>query len=177
MATIRHTFPARLANLAFALDAPQGFEPLDIPAEDVDFNDPTLSAPLAVLSSQVALALVTVAARPAYEDGSVTDWLTFLSGHYGITLSNLTLGEVGGSTNRHPAVLAEGQQTQEGTNLQLRLVMFEDGGRLVTIHAMCPDELAPSYLPAMQQCIRSFELDSDSVMGPTAPLSHHAPAE
>lgn len=169
MSMIRRSFPARLANLAFEIDAPQGFEPLECPAEVPDFDDPTLSAPLAVLSSQVALALVTIAARPAYGDGSVSDWLRYLSAHYGITLTSITVGEVGGEKALHPAVLAEGHQTQEDTLLQMRLAMLEDGGRLVTIHAMCPDELAPSYLPLMQQCVASFQLLTAT--GPTAPLS------
>jgi len=161
-----------MANLAFEIDAPDGFEPLDFPTEIPDFDDPSLSAPLAVLSSQVALALITIAARPAYSDGSVTDWLQYLSGHYGIALSNLTLGEVGGKNKTHPAVLAHGMQKQDGTLLQLRLAMLEDGGRLVTIHGMCPLELADSYIPAMEACIRTFELDEAA--GPTSPLSAQA---
>lgn len=173
MAYQRVAFPSRMANLAFSIEKPEGFDVIDFPSEECDFNNPTFSAPLGFMSSSVAVALLTVAARPAYEDGSVMDWLRYLTDHFGITLKTLMPGRVGGATHWHQAILAHGEQTQEGTLLQLRIASFEDGGRLVTVHGFCPAELAPSYMPMLEHCVQSIELAEPQ--GPTAPLAGDLP--
>lgn len=168
MSFTRQTFPAKLADLGFAIDVPNGFIAPPLPQEDVDFNNPTLSAPLLLLSAQVALAIVTVAARPAYADGSVMDGTQYLCSEHNITLTALMPGTLGGADQKHGAILAEGHQTQDGTLLKMVMAFFEDGKRLVIVHAMCPDELAPSYLALLQQSVHSIALTNPR--GPTAPL-------
>lgn len=154
----RRVFPARLADLAFAMDVPVGFVEVPIPEEDTDFDDPTKSAPLAVLSSPVAVAVVTVAARPAYADGTVLDWLRYLSSHYGIDLQHVLIRTVG-TGEGHPGVTAFGVQFQEGTKVNLMLVAFEDGGRFVTALGLCPAELWPSYGASLAAAVESITLE------------------
>lgn len=161
---VSHTFPPRLADLGFTMGVPEGFVEAQIPAEDTDFSDPTKSAPIAVLSSQVALAVIAVAARPAYEDGTVLDWLRFLSAQYKIDLQHVLVRGVG-KGGVHPGITAFGVQYQEGTKLQLALIAFEDGGRFVTAHGMCPAELWPSYGAALSAAVESITLANPK--GPT----------
>lgn len=57
------TIPPAIAELGFTIEVPDGFLHVETPREDVDFDNPTQSAPLALFSSQVALALMAVAGR------------------------------------------------------------------------------------------------------------------
>lgn len=153
----RHTFPARLAELEFTMLVPDGFVIPEVPAQDVNFDDTTQSAALAICSSQIALALVTVAARPAYEDGTVLQWLRYLAGHYGIDLQHVQVHE-GDGDGAPPRVTAFGTQVQDGQRLNLMLVAFEDDNRFVTAHAMCPTELWPSFGDVLSKAVESIRL-------------------
>lgn len=169
----RKTFSGRMAELDFSMKTPIGFVEAQLPAEEIDFSDPSVSVPLLVMMSPVAMAVITVAARPAFDDGTVRDWLEFLCGRHGITLLAAGPGYVGGLHKNHPAVIAAGIQVQQETELVLSLVAMEDGGRLVTAHAMCPRELEPSYMSTLEACIHSLELLHHK--GPTARLERDAP--
>jgi hypothetical protein len=153
------TIPPALADLGFTIEVPDGFAQGEIPREDVDFDNPTLSAPLAIFSSQVALALIAVAARPAYETGSVLQWTRYLCDHFGIALTSVKSGTTSGSP-AHPAIIAQGEQEQNGQQLRMVVVALEDGGRLVTAHAMCPAELWPSFGEQIARAVQSITLSS-----------------
>ncbi len=161
------TIPPVIADLGFSISVPDGFVHANIPQEDVDFDNPTQSAPLALFSSQVALVLIAVAARPAYETGSVLQWLKYLCGHFDIAISSFRRGDTCGA-NAHPAIFAEGSQEQNGQQFRMAIVAFEDGGRLVTAHAMCPTELWPSYGEQLMAALRSITLAAPQ--GPTHEL-------
>ncbi len=170
------TFPALLADLEFSLAVPDGFAEPPFEREDVDFDDPTKSAPLAIIASQVAMAVISIAARPAYENGSVEQWARFLCDHFGITITGLVSGFVGEpepAGHLHPCVLVEATQTQDGTPLTMRLVFLEDGKRLVTATAMCPTELWLSYGPALEQSLLSLQLARPK--DPTVPCVPNGP--
>lgn len=153
------TFPARLADLEFRLAIPEGFIQPEMSSDNVDFSDPSVSAPLAIVSSPVALALITVAARPAYENGSVEDWVRYLCSHFGLEITGLVSGFCGMVDlhgHIHPCVFVEAKQTQDGTDLTMRIVALEDGGRFVTAHAMCASELWPSFGSVLEHAVTSF---------------------
>lgn len=152
------TFRDRLADLDFTMKTPVGFAEAKLPAEAHDFDQPQVCAPLLVLSSPVALALITVAARPGYENGTVRDWLVYLCQHNGIRLLSIGPAYVGGLHKNHPAIIATALQEQNDTELVMSLVAMEDGGRFLTAHALCPRELEPSYMGTMEACIHSVEL-------------------
>ncbi|MBL0869680.1 MAG: hypothetical protein IBJ18_03790 [Phycisphaerales bacterium] len=167
----RGTFKNRLAQLDFTMKTPVGFVEAPIPDEQRDFEQPHVSAPLLVLASPVALAVIAVAGRPAYSDGTVRDWFEYLCRHFGITLLSIGPAYVGGLHKNHPAIIATGLQHQDGTELVMSFVAFEDGGRFVTAHAMCPRELEPSYMKTLEQCIFSIELLHHK--GPTVNLDNN----
>lgn len=165
LAMTRRSFPSRLADLGFSIDVPEGFIQVDVPRDNVDFENPTQSAPLELFSSQVAMAFIAVAARPAYETGSVLQWLRYLADHFDMQLQHALIREIGSGDTTHPAVTAFATQVQDGQKLHLMIVAFEDGGRLVTAHAMCPAELWASYGSALSAAAESITLTSPK--GPT----------
>ena len=164
----RKNFTGRLADLDFTMKTPVGFVEAELPAEEHDFTQPHVAAPLLLLASPVAMAVIAVAGRPAYSEGSVRDWLTYLCAHFGIRLLSIGPAYVGGLDKNHPAIIATALQDKDGTELVMSVVALEDGGRFVTAHAMCPRELEPSYMRTMEKCIHSLELLHHK--GPTARL-------
>lgn len=154
----RERFTGMPADLDFSIEMPVGFVRPAVPKDPPNMEDPTACMPLMVASSAVALALLTVVARPAYPDGTVRQWMQYLCNNSGIELTNVRPGHVGGATRWHPAMLADGHQVQDGTELVFRVAMFEDGGRLVIATAICPKELEASFMPTLAQCAESIEL-------------------
>lgn len=150
----RRVFPARFPEMGFAMDVPSDFISMPLPEEDVDFDKPETVAPLGVVSSQVALAVVAVAARPAYAEGAVSQWLGYLAHQQGIEVSRARAGMVG----MNPGVLADGRQVQDGTELWMRIGVFEDGGRLVIVTGMTTAALVPSFGEALEAAVASVAL-------------------
>ena len=62
----------------------------------------------------------------------------------------------------HPGVLADGRQVQDGTELWLRVGMFEDGGRLVIVTGMTTAALVPSFGNALEAAVTSVSLTDGS---------------
>lgn len=143
---------------------------MSFPDEDVNFERPTASVPLALFASQIAAAVISISARPAYDDGTVEDWLRYLARSFEL--------EVGPASELSLAsglrgVVAAASQMQDGTALRFVLFAFEDGGRLVIAQAMCPEELWPSFGESMRAAILSLALDSPQ--GHLAPLLAQPP--
>jgi hypothetical protein len=163
----RRRVPAKFPDLGFTLLVPKEFLEPDLPQEQPDFSNPTVSYPLTLMSSTVAAAFVAVAARPAYDDGSMEDWARYLAGHFNLTIKGLVSGFVGGKRHNHPCIFVEAEQEQDGTPCTSRFVLLEDGKRLITAQALCPSELWPSYGAALEECVASIELETPK--GPTVP--------
>ncbi len=161
MRTTRRTFPAVLADLEFTIDVPDGFAQSGFERRVVDFSDSTKFAPLTILSSNVAMALITIAARPAYESGSVEQWTRLLCDHQQTTITGLVSGFVGRGEpagHLHPCILVEATQRNDETDLTTRLIVLEDGKRLLTVHAICPTQLWPRHELALENALLSVEL-------------------
>lgn len=152
---VRTAFPARIADLEFSLDVPPDFVQPELPQEQPNFDDPAVSFPLAMVVSPVALVLIAVAVRPVYETGSVLQWIRYLSGHFGMSLRNVRTGNVSGGQR---AIFADGDQEQDGTPLRFTLVAFEDGGRFITAHAMCPTVMWASFGESLERAVGSIAL-------------------
>jgi hypothetical protein len=162
-----HTLPPILAELGYSMLVPEGFVQGQLPNEDVDFDNPTQFAPLAIFASPVAMAIITVAARPAYETGSVLQWMRYLMEHYDLQLESVEAANIG-SKVEHPALIISAKQEQEGQKLRFAVVAFEDGGRFVQAQGICPEELWPSFGAALTEAVQSVTLSSPK--GPTHDL-------
>ncbi|MGJ5820568.1 hypothetical protein [Paludibaculum fermentans] len=164
-----YTFPARLADLGFEISVPSDWTVHDLPLEDVDFSNPIAFAPLMVATSPVAVVALTVSARPAYDNGSVRDWVTYLLENNEIQMTAGGPREVGPLEG----IMALGRQNQEGTWLDHRFFIFEDGGRLVNVNLMAPESIAGSFEPVWQAVMEYFKLSAPK--GQTTPVSYVPP--
>lgn len=158
MSLPRKTYTNRYADLDFSMKIPMGFVECDLPTDVPDFSRPDVSLPLLVMAAPVDMTLIAVAARPAYLEGTVRDWLVSVCERFNIRLLSIGPTYVGGLRKNHPAIMATGLQDKDGTELVMSIVALEDGGRFVTIHAMCPREIEPTHMSTMEGCIHSFEL-------------------
>lgn len=164
-----YTFPARLADLGFEIAVPSDWTIHELPNEDVDFSNPMLFAPLMVATSTYAAVALTVAARPAYENGSVRDWTAYLLENSGIQMT------AGGprAAGDLEGIMAMGSQEQEGTRLEHRFFLFEDGGRLVNVNLMAPEAIAGSFEAVWSAVLKHLKLSAPQ--GQTTPVSYVAP--
>ncbi|WP_321473249.1 hypothetical protein [uncultured Paludibaculum sp.] len=164
-----YTFPARLAGLGFEIAVPCDWTIHNLPEEAADFSNPMLFAPLMVATAPHAAVALTVAARPAYDSGSVRDWMSYL-----LENSEIQITACGPrSAGALDGVMAMGRQQQEDTWLEHRFFLLEDGGRLVNVNLMAPETIARSFEPVWQAVMESLRLSSPQ--GQSAPVSYTPP--
>lgn len=150
----RHERTGAIAGLDYSVEVPHDWVALDVPAEKVDFDDPLQVAALDVLMAPYAAIVMAIGARPAFADGSVAQWLEYLSRQRGLDPSPIEAQRVGD----RDAVACWGIQVDQGTVMRSRLVFFEDGDRLVNISCMAPDDLWAASEPAFEHALRTFAL-------------------
>lgn len=160
--------PARIADLGFRMAAPKDWNVIDLPAEEVDFGEPAKFFPLAMVVAPWAMVLLTVAARPGFEDGTLQDWSLFLLSSQGIQPTSFGAGRVGDLQ----AFVGVGRQEQEGTWLEMRFAFFEDGGRLVYLGLLAPEALSASLDAVWKGALEGFVLDRPQ--GQRVPVVHGA---
>src|SRR6185436_14707427 len=121
--------PARIADLAFRIAVPRDWNLPELPAEAVDFTSPGTFFPLMLAAAPWAAVVLTVAARPGFENGTLQDWSLFLLDSQGIRPTACgpeAIGNVRG-------LVGLGRQQQGETWREVRFAFFEDGGRLVRL--------------------------------------------
>jgi len=145
-----------ISRLAFCMDCPADWQPIDLPQQTPNFDEPTNFFSLAVLMpvSATAPTLVSIGARPAYGDGSVYDWAQFAMNHHNITFTQLMPGNVNG----YPAIRAMGSQPSEDGPMQLAMAFVEDGESFLQITAMAPAAAWPELEKLFESMINSFAL-------------------
>lgn len=142
------------AGLDFSLEIPHDWRDLELPRDDVDFDDATKFAPLAMLMAPYAAILCTVAARPAYASGTLAQWLQFVARENQLELGNVEeqrLGTLDG-------VGAWGMQNDGGTVLRSRIAIVEDGDRLMVVVCMAPNELWNAVAEHFVRMLATFTL-------------------
>lgn len=147
-------FPSRIADLGLTLSLPRDWIAHDLPEEPLNFEDPTKLVPLIVVTAPHAAIVLAIAARPAYEDGTLSDWGRFLLENESAGLR--AMGE--GSLGALPALIAEATKDSEVGTLVMRTAFAEDGGRLINLTLTAPELLADAVLPVWQAALESFTL-------------------
>lgn len=147
--------PARIANLAFRLAVSRDWTLHDLPGEDVDFSSPGAFFPLLLATAPWAAVALTVAARPAFEDGTIQDWALFLLDSQGIRPTSMSPVEIGGLR----ALFGAGHQQQQDTALEVRFAFLEDGGRLVYLGMMASEALSSSTEVFWTIALANFSID------------------
>jgi hypothetical protein len=144
------------ADLDFTVDMPADWVVVPLPAETHDFSDVLHFAPVAVLMAPWGAVVFAVAARPAYADGAVAQWLDHVSRQRGLdpgTIEEQPLGAIAG-------VGCWAGQIEDGTVMRARLAMFEDGDRIVQISCMAPDALWATMAPTFLHMLATFRLNT-----------------
>lgn len=157
--------PQGREQLAFSFELPAGWLTVEIPAEEPDFTDPKFFQPVGVAASPYGMAVFSVGVRPAYEDGSVREWLGWLCAADGIGIENLREAELGDAVG----FAFDGVQSDGQTTMQMRNVYVEDGGRLYAVCAMAAAPIFPALEPELAAMAASFRMVTTS--GATVPLA------
>lgn len=155
-------------NLEFNILLPLDWTRHELPREEVDFENPTAFMPLAVFVHNPSYSIFSVAARPAYENGTLLDWLKYLAADQKWSVESLSPFE----TNAGTGASAVATQDNEGGKTRLRAVVLEDGKRVITVTAMTPVESWDGAAELFDFMLRSFSLLTPQ--GQTVPL---APAD
>lgn len=162
-------FPSRVAALGFSLRLPLDWQAEWLPDEDPDFADPNYLMPLATVRARNAAVRLEIGARPAFEDGAVSDWAWQLLEEEGLprpALHEHRLGDLGALVGESVGYTASGL-------MHLRFAFAEDGQRLVRVVLRAPYVLADAVDPIWFTALDSFRLESP--FGPTVTL--WSPAE
>lgn len=156
--------PARIADLAFRIAIPRDWNPLELPPEEVDFSVPGAFFPLMLAAAPWAAVVLTVAARPGFENGTLQDWSLFLLDSQGIrptAFGPVTIGNL-------PGLAGVGRQQQEGTWLEVRFAFIEDGGRLVHLGLIAPEAISAPLEALWKAALQGFVLERPQ--GQTVPV-------
>ncbi len=127
---------------------------VDLPAEQLDTTNPYAFLPLGICVARYGAVVFTVAARPAFDDGTLSQWLDHFAR---VNLQDPGPVEVEELSGR-PAVSCWGIQISDGVVLRARAVFVEDGGKLLVLNVMAPDDLWGSLASTLVTILRSFEL-------------------
>ncbi len=149
------TIPARIADLACRMAIPGDWNVVELPEEKVDFGEPAAFFPLAMVTAPWGAVVLTVAARPAFEDGTLQDWTLYLLSSLGVRpkeFGPVAIGELRG-------LGGVALQEQEGMRLEFRFAFFEDGERLVQLGLLAPEAISGSLEGVWQRAVSSFELE------------------
>ncbi len=157
--------PPGRPSFAFTLSLPPGWQPADLPDVELKFDDPKFLLPLAVLAHGPTYSVLAVAARPAYEDGTVLQWFRYLSGEQSWQVESMYPTDLG----PHRAVGATFLQKQDdGSHTRGRAALFEDGQRMFAVTLFCPVENFDAMGPLFDHVLASFHLAEPQ--GRTVPL-------
>lgn len=157
-------FPSRVAALGFGLKLPSDWNTEWLPDEDPDFGDAGYLMPLASVSARTAAVSLTVSARPAYEEGAVSDWAWELLEQQSLprpALHEHRLGDL-------PALVGESVGYSATGLVHLRFAFAEDGQRLIRVMLRAPYMLADAVDALWFSALDSFALDDP--FGPTVTL-------
>jgi hypothetical protein len=142
------------AGLTCRFLKPADFKIADLPAEEVDFSKGPQFIPLALAITPYGPMVFTIAARPAFDDGAVSQWLEYIckaEGYAHTPVKETRIGDL-------PAVTCDATQKADDVTMTMRFVLFEDGGRLFQMTAMAPDPLWKSAIEKMAPMLASLEL-------------------
>ena len=149
-------FPSRIAELGFSAQLPADWIAHELPPEEPDFSNPTNCFPLAIVAAPHAAIVFAFAARPAYDDGTLLDWATYLLNHNQLKPRAIGADIVAGV----PAMIGEATQESDLGTMLVRFAFLEDGGRLINLSLTAPEQLADSVQAAWFGMLASFTLET-----------------
>jgi hypothetical protein len=151
----RHLVPDGRAMLACSCELPDAWVQIPTPDEHYDFDNPAVFLPIVVCMAPYGAIVFTIAARPAFEDGTVQDWAEYLAAQNGLTIQSIREARV----NHMPCVLVDATMPSELGAMRSRSLFLEDGKRLYNIGALAPEPLWASVEADFTYMFGTFRLD------------------
>ncbi len=152
----RHHFvPDGRAMLACSSLLADGWVNVPVPDEQYDLDNPSVFIPIVVSMAPFGAVVFTIAARPAFEDGSVQDWAEFLGAQQNFAIEQVREARV----NRMPCILMDATMPSEVGLMRSRSVFLEDGRRLYNIGALAPEAIWTSVAADFDRLLGSFTVD------------------
>jgi len=168
--TIQVVPPGR-EEYAFSYAKPVDWQPIPIPYEAPDFDDPKYFLPVAVSSAMYGVAVFSVGVRPRHAEGTVKEWLETLCREDNVELTDLREVSVGPMRG----YMFDARQKAGITAVIMRNLYVEDGGRLFAVCTMAAEPFFHSVEYILAEMSESFRLADPH--GPTAPLCPEAPVD
>ena len=151
--------------LSCSCELPDSWVKVPVPNEEYDFTNSSVFLPIVVCMAPYGAIVFTIAARPAFEDGTVQDWAEYLAAQNNLTIQSIRQSRV----NRMPCVLVEATMPSEVGVMRSRSLFLEDGKRLYNIGTLAPEALWPSVEADFTYMLGTFRLDETHGIT-TAPL-------
>ena len=148
--------------LACSCLVPDGWVTVPLPDESYDLDIPTVFLPLLVCIAPYGAVVFSIAARPAFQDGTVQDWAEYLGQANNMQIDRVCAARV----NRLPCVLVDATMPSDAGLMRSRSVFLEDGRRLYNVGTLAPDAIWASVASDFDHLLGSFSLDE--VKGITA---------
>ena len=150
-----HLVPAGRAMLACSCLLPDGWVNVPIPEEEYDLDNPAVFVPVLVCMAPYGAVVFTIAARPAFDDGSVQDWAEYLAGQQNMSVERVREARI----HRMPCLLVDATMPSEAGLMRSRSVFLEDGRRLFNIGALAPEAIWSSVQADFDRLLGAFALD------------------
>lgn len=170
MSNAQRSFPARIADLGFSVPLPQDWISHPLPDEMPDFSQPDLFLPLAIVTAPHSALVFAIAARPAYDDGTLLQWAHYLLQAGQMQPRTMNVAHIGNLTG----FAGEATQVADLGPVVIRYAFFEDGGRLVNLTLTAPEMIASALAPLWDEMLRDFSLETPR--GATTPLGIEQPS-
>ena len=141
--------------LSCSCELPDSWVVIPAPPEEYDFNTPTVFLPIVVCMAPYGAVVFTIAARPAFDDGTVQDWAEYLAERNSLTIQSIREARV----NRMPCILVDATMPSEVGVMRSRSVFLEDGKRLYNIGTLAPEAIWASVEADFNYMLGAFRLD------------------
>ncbi len=141
--------------LACSFLLPDGWVQVPAPDDEYNLDNPAVFIPVVVCMAPYGAVIFTIAARPAFDDGTVQDWAEYLAGVNEVTVTQINEARI----NRMPCVLIDGTMNSEMGEMRSRSVFLEDGQRLFNIGTLAPAALWSSVEADFARLVGAFRLD------------------
>ena len=148
--------------LACSCLIPDGWVNVPLPEETYDLDNPAVFLPLLVCTAPYGAVVFSIAARPAFDDGTIQDWAEYLAAQNDLAIERIREARV----NRLPCIVVDATMPSDAGLMRSRSVFLEDGRRLFNIGTLAPEAIWASVESDFDRLLGAFALDE--VRGITA---------
>jgi hypothetical protein len=134
---------------------PDGWVNVPLPEDAYALDNPAVMLPLLVCMAPDGAVVFTIAARPAFDDGTVQDWAEFLAAQSNLRVERIQEARV----SRMPCILVDATMPSEAGPMRSRSVFLEDGRRLFNVGTLAPEAIWPSVRSDLDRLLGAFALD------------------